>query len=191
MSHEPRLEKFHNYKFVAYCADQAEITGLRAELAAQKEISAVFERGQQNACDQLARVTEERDVLRHSLKGCREELIEEVGGMEREQIALMQKNRDIADSLRRTNEKLDDSTETSRKAVELMNDAVTEVTKLRAELAAQKDTARLDYIISESNDGNGWIGDDVWDRCDFANTVDALEPYAEIRRVIDAERGKK
>jgi hypothetical protein len=67
MSNDPRLEKFHNYKFAAYCADQAEITRLRAEL--------------------------------------------------------------------------DDSTETSRKAVELMTDAVAEVTKLRAELAAQKEIA--------------------------------------------------
>jgi len=53
MSNDPRLEKFHNYKFVAYCADQAEIIGLRAELKAQREMAAIFEQGQQNACEQL------------------------------------------------------------------------------------------------------------------------------------------
>ena len=53
MSNDPRLEKFHNYKFVAYCADQAEIIGLRAELKAQREMASIFEQGQQNACEQL------------------------------------------------------------------------------------------------------------------------------------------
>ena len=50
MSNDSRLEKFHNYKFASYCADQAEITRLRAELKAQREIAAIFEQGQQNAC---------------------------------------------------------------------------------------------------------------------------------------------
>lgn len=53
MSNDPRLEKFHNYKFASYCADQAEIIGLRAELKAQREMAAIFEQGQQNACEQL------------------------------------------------------------------------------------------------------------------------------------------
>jgi hypothetical protein len=38
---------------------------------------------------------------------------------------------------------LNDSTETSRKAIELMSDAVAEVEKLRAELKAQKEIAAI------------------------------------------------
>ena len=62
MSNDPRLEKFHNYKFVAYCADQAEIIGLRAELKAQREMASIFEQGQQNACEQLDMLREAHRV---------------------------------------------------------------------------------------------------------------------------------
>jgi len=62
MSNDPRLEKFHNYKFVAYCADQAEIIGLRAELKAQREMASIFEQGQQNACGQLDMLREAHRV---------------------------------------------------------------------------------------------------------------------------------
>ena len=44
-----------------------EITRLRAELEAQREIAAVFERGQQNAAEQLERAERERDMLREAL----------------------------------------------------------------------------------------------------------------------------
>lgn len=62
MSNDPRLEKFHNYKFASYCADQAEIIGLRAELKAQREMAAIFEQGQQNACGQLVMLREAHRV---------------------------------------------------------------------------------------------------------------------------------
>jgi hypothetical protein len=58
MNNDPRLEKFHNYKFASYCADEAEIIGLRAELKAQREMAAIFEQGQQNACGQLVMLRE-------------------------------------------------------------------------------------------------------------------------------------
>jgi hypothetical protein len=40
------------------------MTRLRAELEAQKEIAVILQQGQQNACEQLDRVTGERDALR-------------------------------------------------------------------------------------------------------------------------------
>ena len=33
MTNDPRLDEYHNYRFEMYCADQAEITSLRTQLA--------------------------------------------------------------------------------------------------------------------------------------------------------------
>lgn len=57
VSNDPRLNQFHNYGFNNYCADQAEITRLRAE---------------------LAKVTGERDALREALKTCSDDLADEL-----------------------------------------------------------------------------------------------------------------
>lgn len=45
-----------------------------------------------------------------------------------------------------------------------------------------EERARLDYMIDESNDGNGWISDDVWDD---SPTGDDEDPKVYIRRHID------
>lgn len=60
MSNDPRLEKFYNYNFAAYCADQAEITRLRAELKAQREIAA-------SSQQEVRRVTGELTHLQESV----------------------------------------------------------------------------------------------------------------------------
>ena len=49
MTNDQRLDGFHNYRFEMYCADQAEITSLRT---------------------QLAEVARERDLLRAALIDC-------------------------------------------------------------------------------------------------------------------------
>ena len=49
MTNDPRLDEYHNYRFEMYCADQAEITSLRT---------------------QLAEVARERDLLRAALIDC-------------------------------------------------------------------------------------------------------------------------
>ena len=49
MTNDQRLDGFHNYRFEMYCADQAEITSLRT---------------------QLAEVARERDLLRAALIEC-------------------------------------------------------------------------------------------------------------------------
>lgn len=53
----------------------------------------------------------------------------------------------------------------------------------RDELAAlRKDKARLDWLINQSNEGNGWLDDAVWDEV----PVMAGDPLLAIRGVIDA-----
>ncbi len=70
-----------------------------------------------------------------------------------------------------------------------------EVEHLRQKLAeAQEDTARLSYIIEESNKGNGWLGDDFWDRVAELCPVDwdeANDTQKWGRAAIDQARGKK
>jgi hypothetical protein len=60
--------------------------------------------------------------------------------------------------------------------------AVMALAATRAELAEER--ARLDYIIEQSNAGNGWLDDVVWDSISDAEISD--DPLVYMRNHIDA-----
>lgn len=104
------------------------------------------------------------------------------------QLAAAEKQRDDA---QRIAKKADDG---FGEAIKDWRDALATIDMLRgsnATLAADvesagrdlaEERARLDYMIDESNDGNGWISDDVWDD---SPTGDDEDPKVYIRRHID------
>ena len=53
---------------------------------------------------------------------------------------------------------------------------------------AEEDTRRLDWIIDQSNAGNGWLSDSVWDETYEVGDLDSEDNGArrDIRKTIDA-----
>jgi len=86
--------------------------------------------------------------------------------------------------------KLVEITTQLREATTQLIAASTEMARTRAELlVAQRDSARLDYMIEESNKGNGWLSDDVWDAAsetECANTYADPDTRITVRQAIDA-----
>jgi hypothetical protein len=72
-------------------------------------------------------------------------------------------------------------------------DALDRLAALERELSeARKDGARLEYIIEESNKGNGWLTSDVWDKAAALCPIDPKEAdYVQkwVRAAIDAAMG--
>ena len=70
MTNDPRLDEYHNYRFEMYCADQAEITSLRTQLAEvareRDKLIGVLECSNRTA----KRRGEELDRLRAALIDC-------------------------------------------------------------------------------------------------------------------------
>lgn len=70
MTNDQRLDGFHNYRFEMYCADQAEITSLRTQLAEvareRDKLIGVLECANKTA----KRRGEDRDRLQDSLESC-------------------------------------------------------------------------------------------------------------------------
>jgi hypothetical protein len=59
-------------------------------------------------------------------------------------------------------------------------------------LAALADRERLTWIIAESNEGNGWLTDDVWDDAgEYCVELDDKTGQSSVRAAIDAARSAK
>ena len=64
------------------------------------------------------------------------------------------------------------------------------IEELEKELAeAREDAARLTYIIHESNEGNGWLEDGVWDEA--PHMEECTDGQLSIRAHIDAARARE
>ena len=82
--------------------------------------------------------------------------------------------------------------------------AISELTRMRAELytaeqqytgaciklaEAEEDSERLTWVIEQSNAGNGWLDDGVWDSAPYIEDCDDVQII--IRAAIDAARKEK